>query len=603
MVLEKINNPQDVKKLTIPELKKLSEEIRQKLIETVNKTGGHLAPNLGTVEAIVALHFVFDSPKDKIVFDVGHQAYAHKLLTGRKDKIETIRQFKGLAGYLEREENEHDVFGAGHTATSISAATGFAIAKQLKKEDGEVIAFIGDGALTGGLAYEALNFAGHHKLNITVILNDNKVSISPNVGAMSKHLKKLSDVAVNGRVDIETIFEKMGFKYIGPIDGHSIEELVAVLDESKKIKAPVIIHLLTIKGKGLKEAETDPTKFHGIVGKLTTNNNKEYLSYSSVFAETLTKLADTDEKIIAITAAMATGTKLINFAQKHHDRFFDVGIAEQQAITMAAGLAADGFKPCPTIYSTFLQRAFDQIQHDVDLQNLPVKFFIDRAGLVGEDGATHHGVFDIAYMSLLPNMVVMAPKNGKELISMTKTAIDYNKSPISVRYPRGATELKEIPEKIEETIEIGKAEVYSLGSDLNILALGTPFEEANKAIDKIEGSVGLINARFAKPFDKEIIEKIAKKAPLLIIEEGSYWGGFGANVALYLQQKGIDAQIKEIAIPDYYIRHATRQQQLEYLGFTSEKIAKTANEIIKGNHPLFSPEEFKEMIRQYNNKD
>ncbi len=604
MILDKIESPKDVKKLTIPEMEQLAQEIREEMIASVTKTGGHLAPNLGAIESIIAMHFVYDVPKDKVIFDVGHQAYAHKMLTGRRKQMGSLRQFKGIAGFLEREESQYDVFGAGHTSTSISAATGFAIAKKLKKETNEVIAYIGDGALTGGMAYEALNFAGHHRLNLTVILNDNKISISPNVGAMSKHLKRLSDISANGRVDVETIFEKMGFTYLGPIDGHNISELIAMLEESKKIKTPVIIHTLTKKGKGLKEAEEDPTKYHGVscmVGEKSAG--KKSISYSNVFGETLSKFAEEDDSIIGITAAMANGTGMIKFAEKFHERFFDVGIAEQQAVTMAAGLAASGYKACPAIYSTFLQRAFDQIQQDVDLQNLPVKFFIDRAGLVGEDGATHHGTLDIAYLSMLPNMTVMAPKDSFELKRMIKTSLNYDKGPTAVRYPKGACEKEGKEEGKIENLEIGKAEVYSEGSDLNIVSLGAITPIADSALDKINGSVGLVNARFAKPFDENMIERLAKKAPLLIIEEGTIISGFSANIALHLQQKGIDAQLKVLAIPDRYIRHATREEQLDMLGFNSENIAKISNEIIKGNSPLFAPEDYKELVRQYNNKD
>ena len=499
--LDKINSPADVKKLSVPQLEQLAKEIRQLLISVISHTGGHLAPNLGVVELTLALHKVFNTPEDKIIFDVGHQAYIHKIITGRREQFPTLRQYGGLSGFPKRSESEHDAFGTGHSSTSISAALGMACARDLQGEDYNVVAVIGDGSMTGGMAFEALNNAGMLHKNMIVVLNDNEMSISKNVGAMSEYLYQLRTGETYNKIknDIEgwlknmefgsdvlkairrlkgsvkylmvptSIFEELGFTYLGPVDGHDLDGLLDVLQAAKKIDGPVMVHVLTKKGKGYKPAEESPNKFHGTgpfdiaTGKKITNPNAP-VSYTEVFGKTLTKLADIDEKIVGITAAMPDGTGLNIFAEAHKDHFFDVGIAEQHAVTAAAGMAAAGMKPVAAIYSTFMQRAYDSIMHDICMQKLHVTLCLDRAGLVGDDGYTHHGVFDYAYLRSIPNMTIMAPKDENELQHMLKTALDFD-GPVSVRYPRGSgvgvaldTQWQDLP--------IGKAEVLRTGKDV-----------------------------------------------------------------------------------------------------------------------------------------
>ena len=546
--LDKINSPADVKKLSVPQLEQLAKEIRQLLISVISHTGGHLAPNLGVVELTLALHKVFNTPEDKIIFDVGHQAYIHKIITGRREQFPTLRQYGGLSGFPKRSESEHDAFGTGHSSTSISAALGMACARDLQGEDYNVVAVIGDGSMTGGMAFEALNNAGMLHKNMIVVLNDNEMSISKNVGAMSEYLYQLRTGETYNKIknDIEgwlknmefgsdvlkairrlkgsvkylmvptSIFEELGFTYLGPVDGHDLDGLLDVLQAAKKIDGPVMVHVLTKKGKGYKPAEESPNKFHGTgpfdiaTGKKITNPNAP-VSYTEVFGKTLSKLADTDDKIVGITAAMPDGTGLNIFAEAHKDHFFDVGIAEQHAVTAAAGMAAAGMKPVAAIYSTFMQRAYDSIMHDICMQKLHVTLCLDRAGLVGDDGYTHHGVFDYAYLRSIPNMTIMAPKDENELQHMLKTALDFD-GPVSVRYPRGSgvgvaldTQWQDLP--------IGKAEVLRTGKDVCFWAIGSMVQTALDAAELLEAqgiSAGVVNMRFAKPLDVELLREHAQ---------------------------------------------------------------------------------------------
>ena len=567
--LDKINSPADVKKLSVPQLEQLAKEIRQLLISVISHTGGHLAPNLGVVELTLALHKVFNTPEDKIIFDVGHQAYIHKIITGRREQFPTLRQYGGLSGFPKRSESEHDAFGTGHSSTSISAALGMACARDLQGEDYNVVAVIGDGSMTGGMAFEALNNAGMLHKNMIVVLNDNEMSISKNVGAMSEYLYQLRTGETYNKIknDIEgwlknmefgsdvlkairrlkgsvkylmvptSIFEELGFTYLGPVDGHDLDGLLDVLQAAKKIDGPVMVHVLTKKGKGYKPAEESPNKFHGTgpfdiaTGKKITNPNAS-VSYTEVFGKTLSKLADTDDKIVGITAAMPDGTGLNIFAEAHKDHFFDVGIAEQHAVTAAAGMAAAGMKPVAAIYSTFMQRAYDSIMHDICMQKLHVTLCLDRAGLVGDDGYTHHGVFDYAYLRSIPNMTIMAPKDENELQHMLKTALDFD-GPVSVRYPRGSgvgvaldTQWQDLP--------IGKAEVLRTGKDVCFWAIGSMVQTALDAAELLEAqgiSAGVVNMRFAKPLDVELLREHAQSyGKIITLEEGVLAGGVGSAI-------------------------------------------------------------------------
>ncbi len=565
-LLDKINSPADVKKLSNEQLKQLAAEIRQLLIKVISHTGGHLAPNLGVVELTLALHKVFTTPQDKLVFDVGHQAYIHKIITGRREQFPTLRQYGGLSGFPKRCESEHDAFGTGHSSTSISAALGMAVARDLQGEDYNVVAIIGDGSMTGGMAFEALNNAGTLHKKMVVVLNDNEMSISKNVGAMSDYLYHLRTGETYNKIknDIEgwlknmefgtdvlkairrlkgsvkylmvptSIFEELGFTYLGPVDGHDIHGLIEVLQAAKKIDGPVMVHVLTKKGKGYKPAEESPNKFHGTgpfeiaTGKKITNPAAP-ISYTEVFGKTITELADSDKKIVGLTAAMPDGTGLNIFAQAHPDRFFDVGIAEQHAVTAAAGMAAAGMKPVTAIYSTFMQRAYDSILHDICMQKLHVTMCLDRAGLVGDDGYTHHGVFDYAYLRSIPNMTIMAPKDENELRHMLKTALSFN-GPISVRYPRGSGVGVDITEPMQE-LPIGKAEVLREGKELCFWAIGSMVQSAVQAADKLKEQgidAGVVNMRFAKPLDKELLIEHAKRyGKIVTLEEGVLQRGAG----------------------------------------------------------------------------
>lgn len=591
-MLEKINSPYDLKKLNKYELSKLAKEIRTFLITNISQTGGHLASNLGVVELTIALHYVFNSPIDKIIWDVGHQSYVHKILTGRKDQFSSLRQFNGLSGFPKRKESVHDIFQTGHSSTSISAALGIAKARDLNHENYSVISVIGDGALTGGMAFEALNNAGRSKTNLIVILNHNEMSISKNVGSMSLYLSKLrSDPgyfkmkkelenilniippigksiyksieklkdSVKQLVVPGMIFEEMGFTYLGPIDGHNIDSLIDVLKNAKNINGPIFIHVITKKGKGYKYAEENPNKFHSASPfDISTGEFKKsgQDTYSDVFGKLLTNMAIHDKKIIAITAAMPDGTGLNNFAQKIPDRFFDVGIAEQHAVTYAAGLAVNGYKPYFAVYSTFLQRAFDQVIHDVCIQNLPVVFCIDRAGIVGEDGETHQGVFDISYLKMIPNMIIMSPKDANELIEMIKLSRHIS-GPCSIRYPKGKAEDYDINKQC--SFNIGEGEVIVDGEKIAIFALGRMVNTALKARKILETKSifpYIINLRFAKPLDKSLILDVSRKVDYIFtIEDNVLSGGVGSSILELLSENNIYKNVLRMGFPDKFIEH------------------------------------------------
>ncbi|MGG4494436.1 1-deoxy-D-xylulose-5-phosphate synthase [Brevibacillus reuszeri] len=612
MLLTSINDPQDLKKCTVPQLYSLATEIRQFLVETLSQTGGHLAPNLGVVELTMALHYVFDSPKDKLIWDVGHQAYVHKMLTGRREMFPTLRQYKGLCGFPKMVESPHDVWETGHSSTSLSAAMGMATARDLKKEKNHVVAVIGDGALTGGMALEALNHIGHENKNVIVVLNDNEMSIAPNVGALHNYLGKIRSTenyrwakdeveailksipAVGGKLAnmaerfkdsmkyllvSGVLFEELGFTYIGPIDGHNMELLLDTLKTAKQTKGPVLIHAITKKGLGYAPAEADSVKWHGIgTYKIESGDTpKSAPTYTSVFADTMIKLAGEDNSIVAVTPAMPAGSGLIPFGQKFPDRLFDVGIAEQHACTFAAGLATQGLKPVLAIYSTFLQRAYDQLIHDVARQKLNVTFAVDRAGLVGADGETHQGMYDIAFMRVIPNMVIMAPKDENELRHMMKTASVYEDGPISYRYPRLPARGVPLDEELQ-VLPIGKAEIVREGKHVAILSFGHVFELAEQAVNQLQTEgikPMLINARFCKPLDEELLFRLAQEGyDIVTVEEGSEMGGFGSAVIECYNRAGYHGMnVQVIAVDDYFVEHGSVKEQRNEVGLTAEKIA------------------------------
>jgi 1-deoxy-D-xylulose-5-phosphate synthase len=618
-LLDQVNSPQDLKKLSVEQLPQLAQEIRDKIIAVVSKVGGHLASNLGAVELTLALHYIFDSPKDKIVWDVGHQSYTHKLLTGRKEQFDTLRQHRGLSGFPQKKESEHDHFIVGHASTAISSALGLACARDQKSENFSVIAVIGDGALTGGLAFEGLNNAGAQKRNLIVILNDNSMSISKNVGAMSRYLTDLLtdekynklkaevwdlvgkfkrrdriramvaqvEESVKGFLVPGIIFEKLGFRYLGPLDGHDLPQLIKTLNHLKTLNGPIFLHILTKKGKGYKYAEEDAPRFHGIgtFDKVTGNSNSDRgrKKYTDVFGETMVKLAQRDERIIGITAAMSLGTGLLEFSNRFPKRFFDVGIAEQHGTTFSAGLAALGLKPVLAVYSTFLQRAFDQVIHDIALQNLPVVLSIDRAGLVGEDGPTHHGCFDLSYLRQIPNFVIMVPKDGNELKDMLFTAVNWSHSPVAIRYPRVS-----IPDTVKDgfnLLEIGKWEILKEGDDLLILACGSVVYPALEAAADLETKgirTEVVNCRFVKPLDQEMLGSLLGKFDKIItVEENSLQGGFGSAVLEFTNAHNFNRlSIKRLGIPDRFIEHGARKTLLSELGLDKEGIYKMAREMV-----------------------
>lgn len=616
-LLDAIDNPQDLKKLPPELLPQLAQEIREKIISTVALTGGHLAPSLGVVELAIALHYVFDCPRDKIVWDVGHQAYAHKLLTGRRDRFHTLRQHGGISGFPKRGESPYDAFDTGHSSTSISAALGIASARCLKRERNRVIAVIGDGSMTAGIAFEGLNNAGDLNKDLIVILNDNGMSIAPNVGALSSFLSrqltrptmvflkkqienllrslpaigddlllwaKRSEESFKAFFTPGMLFEALKFTYLGPVNGHRLDHLLETLQNVKNLRGPILVHVLTTKGKGYQPAETDPTGFHGL-GKFDpdtgepTKSVSKVPSYTHVFGETLVRLARENPRIVAITAAMPDGTGLVDFHKEFPNRFFDVGICEQHAVTFAGGLALEGMRPVTTIYSTFLQRAYDQVLHDVCIQKLPVVFALDRSGVVGEDGETHQGLFDLSFLRHLPNLVVMAPKDENELRDMLFTAVEHP-GPIALRYPRGrgvgvafSSTLSKVP--------IGKAEVLREGEDLVILALGAsvyPALDAAKELDKQGFSATVVNARFVKPLDEHLILTLAAKhGRILTVEENVLAGGFGSAVLELLADRNLfGITVKRLGIPDVFVEHGTQDILRHKYGLDAQGILKSA---------------------------
>ena len=626
-ILDGISNPSDIRKLSHDKLEQLSSELRTDLIHAVAGTGGHLGAGLGVVELTVALHYVFNTPRDRLIWDVGHQCYPHKILTGRRNLMHTIRQKDGLSGFTSRQESVFDPFGAGHSSTSISAGLGMAIARDLSHDDNHVIPVIGDGAMSAGMAYEALNNAGIMDSNLIVILNDNDMSIAPPVGAMSAYLSRIlssksylgireavkqvaaylpksienavrkAEEYTRGMVAGGTLFEEIGFYYVGPIDGHKIDHLVPVLKNVRDSKAggPFLIHVVTQKGKGYAPAEQSSDKYHGVAKfDVVSGDQAKALnkgpSYTSVFSDSLIKEAERDEKIVALTAAMPDGTGLDKFAKKFPDRMFDVGIAEQHAVTFAGGLACEGFKPFVAIYSTFLQRAYDQLVHDIAVQNLPVRFAIDRAGFVGADGCTHQGAFDIAYLCCLPNFVVAAPADEAELYHMVATAAQYNKGPIAFRYPRGEGIGTPVPE-FGKVLKIGKGRVLCEGNTIALLSFGSTLAQCIHAAETLNGQgfpTTVADARFAKPLDTELLTDIVRDHKILITVEEGTKGGFGSQVLHFLSESGgLDGNliVRTITMPDKFIDHATSTEQLEIAGLTGTRIAEMALKLLKKDVP------------------
>jgi 1-deoxy-D-xylulose-5-phosphate synthase len=619
--LDNIESPAQVRDADVPALTQLAQQIRKRILETVAVNGGHLASSLGAVELAIALHHVFDTPRDKLIWDVGHQGYPHKLLTGRAKQFATLRKQGGISGFLRRCESEYDVFGAGHAGTSISAALGLAIARDLKAEKFKVVAIIGDGSMTCGLPFEALNNAGHLGTDLIVVLNDNEMSISENVGALAKYLNMLVqsrfynkskeeayalvrrapagdkiirlvhrlEESTKGLILPSIFFEDLGFRYIGPVNGHNLDELIKTFRRVREWKGPVLVHTITKKGKGYREAEGDAIFWHSPPSfKVETGETKKSTTqtYTHVYGKTLVELAESDERVVAITAAMATGTGLVEFAKKFPKRFFDVGIAEAHAVTSAAGMAVEGLRPFVTIYSTFLQRAFDSIVHDVALQNLPVIFAMDRAGFVGFDGPTHHGMFDIAYLRIIPNMVVMAPKDEAELRDMMLTAKNYTGGPIAFRYPRAAVQGGDVSRPPRE-IPIGKAELIREGhSPVCVLSYGHIFANVMAAVEKLAAmgiDVTVINARFAKPLDVEMVRWAAENHEFLFsVEEGCLTGGFGSAVNEALVQLGLPNLCHILAVPDEFIEHGDQAWQQDVAGISPDKIAQRIREIVAG---------------------
>ena len=623
-LLDTVNLPSDLRKLEREKLRQLADELRAEMIDAVGTTGGHLGSGLGVVELTVAIHYIFNTPEDRLIWDVGHQCYPHKILTGRRDRIRTLRQGGGLSGFTKRAESEYDPFGAAHSSTSISAGLGFAMANKLQDKPGRAIAVIGDGAMSAGMAYEAMNNAEQAGNRLVVILNDNDMSIAPPVGGLSAYLarvvssgeylglrtlaskvaKKMSrrvhsslgkaEEFTRGMVTGGTLFEELGFYYVGPIDGHNLEHLIPVLENVRDSdQGPVLIHVVTEKGKGYKFAEESADKYHG-VSKFDVITGEQKKSkggppnYQNVFGETLAKLAETDDRICAITAAMPGGTGVDKFAKAHPERSFDVGIAEQHGVTFAAGLAAQGMRPFAAIYSTFLQRAYDQVVHDVAIQNLPVRFAIDRAGLVGADGCTHAGSFDVTYLATLPNMVVMAAADEAELAHMTYTAAEYDDGPIAFRYPRGAGTGVEIPEKLEK-LEIGKGRIVKEGSKVAILSLGTRLGEALDAAEQLEArglSTTVADMRFAKPLDTALIEKAMREHEVVLtIEEGAI-GGIGAHVLTFASDSGLldeGLKVRTMRLPDIFQDHDDPKKQYDEAGLNAPDIVDTVLAALRHN--------------------
>ncbi|EHS56659.1 1-deoxy-D-xylulose-5-phosphate synthase [Paenibacillus sp. Aloe-11] len=613
MLLPHIKQPGDLKSLSVEELASLAEEIRSFLIEKLSVTGGHLASNLGVVELTIALHYCYNSPKDKMIYDVGHQAYVHKILTGRMDRFDTLRQRDGLCGFVKRSESEHDVWEAGHSSTSLSAAMGMALARDLKGEDNKVIAVIGDGALTGGMAFEALNHIGHERKNLMVILNDNEMSIAPNVGAMHNYLSKIrSDrhylrakdelevllkkiPAIGGKLAKSAgrvkdslkymmvpgvLFEELGLTYLGPVDGHDLPKLIETFHQADNVTGPVLVHVVTTKGKGYKPAEADSHKWHGISPyKIESGQVLKAVGnpmYTEIFGRTLIELAEQDERIIAVTPAMPGGSGLVPFSEEFPTRMIDVGIAEQHAATMCAALAMEGLKPVFAVYSTFMQRAYDQIVHDICRHNANVMFAIDRAGFVGADGETHHGVFDVAFLRHIPNLVLMMPKDENELRHMMKTALDYDDGPIAYRYPR--VNVVGVPLDSElKAIPIGSWELLRKGEGYAVIASGPMLQVATEAAEtmKREGlQVGVVNARFLKPVDEDMLRELARQhTKLIVLEEASEAGSLGSAVLEFYAKEGIqNAQVRLMGIPDIFVEHGSIKEQRAEVGLTAESV-------------------------------
>ncbi len=624
-LLDKVNNPNDLKFLKIEDLDQLSSELRSDMIDIVSKTGGHLGAGLGVVELAIAIHYVFDTPDDRLIWDVGHQAYPHKILTSRRHQMSTLRKSKGLSGFTKRTESIFDPFGAGHSSTSISAALGMAVARDKLGKSNNVIAVIGDGAMSAGMAYEAINNAGAFKTNLLIILNDNDMSIAPAVGALSNYLsnfvssrpfnnvreiakqmvnlfpkeigetaKRAESLARNFLGNAEgTIFSQMGMNYLGPIDGHDVKSMVKILQNLKNGSKdkPILLHVVTEKGRGHPFSKGSHEKYHAVsefnvITGDTVKSTSNAPTYTNVFSETLCKIATKDKKVLAITAAMPSGTGLNKFAEKFEDRFFDVGIAEQHAVTFAAGMASEGLKPFVAIYSTFLQRAYDQVIHDVVIQNLPVRFMLDRAGYVGADGATHAGSFDLAYLCCLPNVVVMAPSDESELAKMVMTASKYSDGPIFCRYPRGEGEGVDVTDVVQD-IKIGKGRIIKRGKDLAILALGTRVGSALKVADHLlqdNLKITVADARFAKPIDTELLEKLWKEhQKLIIVEEGSA-GGFSSHCLHFLSSEDLlnkhDKEIKCLTMPDNFQDQASQKEQLEKAGLDTNGLMKVVAKMI-----------------------
>lgn len=621
--LELINNPHDIKRLDLEELEILSEEIRKEIIHTVSITGGHLASNLGVVELTIALHYVFDLLRDRLIWDVGHQIYTHKILTGRRDRFHTLRQYEGLSGFPKRSESPYDAFDSGHSGTSISAALGMAEARRKKGEDGKIIALIGDGSMTAGLAFEGLNHAGHIDKDLIVVLNDNEMSISPNVGALSSYLNRLmtgefvnrfrgeiknfletlpgigksvlrfakqAEESLKGFLMPGLLFEELGFKYIGPIDGHRLDYLIETFQNIKRMRGPILIHVITKKGKGYRPAEINPARFHGVppFDIETGEPHKDLIddppTYTEVFGETLCKLASENKRLIAITAAMRSGTGLEEFSRRFPDQFYDIGIAEQHAVTFASGLALEGMKPVVAIYSTFLQRAYDQILQDVCLQNLPVVFALDRGGIVGEDGPTHHGLFDFSYLRHIPNIVIMAPKDEEEFQNMIKTAVDHP-APVAIRYPRAKGVGVKRGDQLK-SIEIGKGEILKEGNDILIIAIGSTVYPSLRAADRLEMTdihATVMNSRFLKPLDGDLICKWAKRiGNVLTVEENILQGGFGSAILELFQERGLfEIKVRRLGIPDLFVEHGPQRVLKGKYGIDEDSIFEEVKKMVK----------------------
>lgn len=610
-ILPKIDSPKDLKQLNESELTALALELRQYIIDTVQKTGGHLAPSLGVVELTIALHYVLNTPQDKLVWDVGHQAYGHKILTGRREAIKHIRQYGGISGFCKIYESEYDAFGAGHASTSISAAVGMAVARDLKKSDERVVAVIGDGALTGGMALEGLNNVCNIKGQFLVILNDNKMSISHNVGAMSQYLTRIitnprylnvknqvwnslallpkgtSAIRKFGRKTLESLknfiapgilFEEFGFRYYGPVNGHDIHQVISTLQNIKDLKYPVLLHVITQKGRGLASAENDPTKYHGIGPQKEASENEAEtgIPFLKAFGKIACEISAEKQDTVFITAAMCDGTGLVEYRSKFPERYFDVGIAEQHAVTYAGGLCVNGFRPVVAIYSTFMQRAFDQLVHDIALQNLPVIFVMDRAGLVGEDGPTHHGTFDLGYAGMIPNIIIAAPRTGNELRDLLYTAYEQDKNPFVIRYPKDSC--VEFDEKRKpKLLKIGEWEEMRKGKDIAVISVGVmtnAAEEALNILKKEKISPSLIHARFIKPIDEKMLQRIAKTHSVIItVEENNLIGGFGSYINSFIFNNNLDTRVKSLGIPDKFIEHGPRKVLLKNVGLDPEGIA------------------------------